>query len=261
MAAGDKVNFDAGYIPALQTLGVILISIALLSIILNAGWYNMFYKATNNPVNPNLTKVEQTVKSFELFKEFFPGVALYFYPFLLGSLIYFALIAILYLITYSIGIDHIGIPSGVSWAKFIDPEQTYNSLQEYIENLSPGIKYQIALWELLIMATIFIQFIVNYLTMFWAQLILINSVNPVKAFIDSFKTVFKHPLRSFIICLSYSFMLQVCFLVFSIPFILFQLLGIVSYIYTITFFNLMIFVYLGKKEENNNCSRGADCFR
>ena len=251
---------DAMVEPAsFNTVIVILLCIGLITVVFNAGWYNMFLKCVKMPDNPELSKAERVIKSFDLFKEFFPGVALHFLPLLLGTLLYMCLVGILFFGTYTIGVEKIGIPIGVDWGRFIDAKQTYESLQSYINNLAPGILYQMNLWVLLIFAAMIIHFFLNYLTMFWAQIIVYLEVNPVRAFIKSLKLIFAHPLRTLIMNFSFALSLQVCFIVFSIPFILFNLAGMVFYVLIIIYFNLMIFIYLEQELAHNNC--GPDSFR
>lgn len=259
MVISDKVNFKETPEMSIQILVVAGLCAGLITVVFNAGWYNMFNKCVKTPINANLTKAEQAMKSLELFKEFFPGVALYFLPFFLGSLIYLALLAIIFLLAYNTGQSHIGIPEGVSWGKFVDAEESYKSVQDYLLSLPVDVKEKINLWSSLVMGAFIANYILNYLTMFWAQFVVIKNVNPVAALVESIKTVVKHPLRAFIISLSFAFALQVCFIIFSINFILFQFLGIIIYVFVITYFNLMIFLYLDKQQGHS--AGGADCFR
>ncbi|MGD9580831.1 MAG: hypothetical protein AB7V50_05630 [Vampirovibrionia bacterium] len=239
----------------IKTLLIGLVCIILINVVFNAGWYNMLYTCIKTPINPNLNKSEQALKSLELFKAFFPGVALFFNRYLAGTLLYFAIILIIGLGAYSYGMENIGAPVGISWDIFSDPNQTYESMQNYILNLPDGIKLQIAQWELLIFAALISTFIINYLSIFWPQMVIVDNINPIRAFINSFKEAFKHPLRVLIIALSFAFCLKICFIIFSIPFILFPFVGIIIYVFTVSYFNLMIFKYLDTKQTPNNNSR------
>lgn len=243
----------------LSNILIVLLCVGLVSVVFNAGWYSMFHKCIITPPNPNLTKAEQTIKSLELFKEFFPGVALYFIPFLGGSLLYLALLVIIFIAAYNWGIEHIGIPLGIPWEQLFSADQTSESVRDFFNKLSPGVKYQIALWEVVVIIALLVNYLLNYLTMFWAQSIVFLKVNPVSAFIKSIKLVVQNPVRTFIISLSFSLCLQITFLISIVPFILLQFIGLALYILVIVYFNLLIFVYFDKKQLGNN-SR-SDCFR
>lgn len=255
MPLSEKVTSPLDFYEIIKMILIGLVCIILINVAFNAGWYNMLYTCIKTPENPNLNKSERAMKSLGLFKEFFPGVALFFTRYLFGTFLYFSVILIIIFGAYSYGISHIGAPTGIKWDIFVDPEQTYQGMQDYILNLPDSIKLQIAQWELLIFSALFTTFIVNYLTIFWAQIIIVSNVNPVRAFIRSIREVIKHPLRVLIISLSFTFCLKICFIIFSIPFILFPFFGIIIYVFTVSYFNLMIFSYLDKQQTLNNNSR------
>lgn len=257
MPLSEKLTSPLGHLDILKTLTIGLVCIILINIVFNAGWYNMLYTCIKTPENPNLSKSEKAMKSLGLFKAFFPGVALFFTRYLFGTLLYFAVILIIIFAAYSYGMEVIGAPAGINWEIFTDPEQTYETLQNYILTLPDGIKLQIAKWELLIFTALLATFIINYFSTFWAQIIIVSDVNPVRAFIKSIKEGLTHPLRVIIISLSFTFCLKICFIIFSIPFILFPFFGIIIYVFTVSYFNLMIFKYLDKQQTTHNNS-GAD---
>jgi hypothetical protein len=238
--------------PGIKSTTVSLVSIFLVSVVFNAGWYNMLYKCVKTPVNENLSKSEQAMKSLSLFKEFLPGVALYFKDFLCGGLIYVALLAIILLGTLNIGLDQIGIPIGVSWSDFAEAARDQETVQKYLQSLPAGTYYQLAKWNFLIMVTTFIIFLLNFLTMFWAQSILFIKINCVRAYIMSVKLIFRHPIRSLNIGVIYALSLNLSFLVFAFPNILIKFIGLTLLILTITYFNLLIFKYLDKQNLNHH---------
>lgn len=259
MPIGTLVEKGIPLSESYKTLLIVFLCIGLVSVVFNSGWYNMFHKAVKTPLDPALTKHEQALKSFELFKEFFPGISLYFPAFLLGSILFAAFIVFIFFSSISIGVEQIGIPTGIDWNRFFDPEQSVDSLKKYIESIPAGLQYQIVQWEFLFFITFMINFLLNYFFMFWAQLVIFMKLNFLKAFTKSLLLVARHPLRTLIIILSYSLSWKVAFIIFGIPFILFQFLGIVFIVFVMTFFNLMIFVYLEKQTIDNNL--GADSFR
>ena len=53
-----------------------------------SGWFNMFKRCVETPVNENQPEKEQVEDSFYLFKEFFPGVGKYFVNILVGLLLF-----------------------------------------------------------------------------------------------------------------------------------------------------------------------------
>jgi hypothetical protein len=231
---------------------IVLVCVSLIMVVFNSGWYNMIYKCVKTPINDNLSKAEQAMHSLKLFKEFLPGVALYFYKFLGGTVIYIALLGIIITGVFSAGIEQVGIPIGVSWEEFSEAAKTHEDMKNYLEALAPGTYYQLAMWNFLLIIAIGLAYILNFLTMFWAPVIIFKETSFVRAYFESFKLIFKHPLRTFIISLSYALCLSFAFIVFFFPFILVQFIGLILIIFTVTYFNLLIFKYLEKQKIDNN---------
>lgn len=259
MPVGDLVEKGIPLSGSYKTLIVVFLCIGLVTVVFNSGWFNMFYRVVKTPLNPEHSKHEQALESFKLFKDFFPGISLYFVPFLMGSLMVSAFSFFIFYTSFTIGLEEIGIPIGIDWGRLFNPEESVASLREYVENISPGLQFQIVQWEFLFFATFVINFIVNYLLMFWAQLIIYTKESFLRTFYKSLTLVARHPLRTLIIILSYSFCWKVAFIIFGIPFILFQFLGIVFIVFIMAYFNLMIFIYLEKQNIDNNI--GANGFR
>ncbi len=55
-----------------------MVAIVALKSVFLSGWLNMFHMCLENLNNDNLTDEQKTLNSFNLYKEFFPGVGKYF---------------------------------------------------------------------------------------------------------------------------------------------------------------------------------------
>lgn len=235
-----------------RSMIVLMVCSILAGIVFNCGWFNMFYKCVKTPPNPNLSKAEQAVKSLELFKEFFPGVALYFTPMIIGSVIFYILHAIIIFIAIKIGLDQVGIPTGVTYDEIFQHRENPQDLSNYLHSLPKETILQLNTWTIIFLLTIPFQILLNYLTMFWAQSIIFLKVNPIKAYIESLKLVFKQPVTTFIISFSFAVSLFASMIMSAIPFIVVQFIGLILLILVYTYFNLLIFKYLEKEKIDNN---------
>jgi len=242
---GETYTFESSIV---ATLGV-----GLLWTVFNAGWYNMIFECVKIPFDVDLPKADQAVTSLKLFKEFFPGVAMFFVPMLLGSIIYLVIISAIIAIAYYYGINYIGIPKDLVWDEVLKAGQSNSTMMAYISKLPETTINQIALWELLIMFVMFINFILNFIIMFWGQCVVAYQMKPVNAYKQSIKMVIKHPILTLTINISYSLALISSFFLSVIPFELFKFIGLFLYIFVMVYFTLMIFVYIEK--QNNSIIR------
>lgn len=248
-----------GAISSDRALIVVFISIGLLFSVFFSGWVNMFYVLVTNPSNPNLTAAEQTLKSFHLFKEFFPGVTLYFLPVIGGLLLYTAILAIFAIAIYSYGLENIGIPMAFTNEEFLSKMMETNSFSELSANISPLMKEQIAKWYGLLLLFSMIKLFVDYLTMFWIQGVLFCQVNPVRGFIKSIQMVAKDPINTLIIVLLMFFGNMIANFLAIVPNFLISIIGLLLTLFVSTYFLLVKFLYFEKKASYSH-SR-ADCFR
>jgi hypothetical protein len=84
-----------------------------------AGWYNMFHKSIEYTDRLNVTPEERAINSLNLFKEFFPGVGKYFLKIVIGFVIYFIFIMILFQIIQLVGDKVIGFPTSITTDELI----------------------------------------------------------------------------------------------------------------------------------------------
>ncbi len=208
-----------------------------------SGWMNMFKRSAETPVDENLPGEKRTSDSFELFREFFPGVGKYFGKMILGLVMYFFLFNIVMLIVEMVIIPMFGTFESFTQQELFeamkDPDKTV-SLWNAISAADKMKIYKIAGMEALFM------FLFLYLTMFWPQLIVLKDIYPLKAFQESFKTVINDPVKTGII---FFINFALIFIVFFIGAILItnplaKLVMILLFVYALVFYVMMTFLYL-----------------
>lgn len=235
-----------------QSIVVIAICFGITLVVFNSGWFNMFFGCIRTIPNPNLTKEESTLKSLELYNDFFPGVAMNFLPFLGAALINLLIFSGLIYLAYYLNADQLVIPQGFNLDQFLQSLEKYETSQSILNKMPEA-------WQNYIFFVMVINHILNFLTIFYFQLMVIDKTNPISGLIDSIKTVFSHPLQTFIIYISFNVALSISTLILLLPVCIFQFIGLVLYLISMTYFNLLIFLYLDKQTSNNN--RRANCFR
>lgn len=237
---------------------VTALSIGLLWTVFNAGWFNMINQCVKTPYNNDLPKAERALNSLKLFKEFFPGVTVFFIPILLGSIIYLILISLIIAVFYYIGISFIGIPNGLVWDEIFKAGQSNTAMYAYISRFPQSTIKQIAEWELLIIIALIVNYLLSYIFMFWGQCIVVNESNPINAYIQSVKIVIKHPILTLAINISSAISLNITLFLSIIPMELVRFVGLILYILVMVYFTLMTFLYIEKQNNNNNSWSNSD---
>lgn len=237
---------------------VLMIAIFALSCAFISGWFSMLQKSLETS-DKNLSQEERAIYSINLFKEFFPGVGQYFPHILLGAILYFVLAFILINIVDFIGIKFIGIPHSLMKQDLTSVLVSDEMAKRVMSNISAADKVKMMKWYILTLGSIGF---LNYLTMFWAQAVVIADRSFFKAYLESFKAVITKPVATFAIFFSYWISVIIASIICQIGVIniIFQFLGLMLMVMIVVYFTVLTFLYFGQYAENNSISR-ADCFR
>lgn len=217
---------------------------ALLAVFLS-GWLNMFKKCVETPSDENQTSTNRTEDSFLLFREFFPGVGKYFLKIALGILIYFFLFNIFMLVMETVFMTFLGGFESFTPQELLQSARSSSDFSAFWENISHSDKIKLyKVFGLEAISTLFFMF----LTMFWFQIIIIEDMFPLKAFLKGLKTITQKPWMAFIVfATGVGTVLFVLFIgaIVSVNAII-QLLTLIIFVYTIVYFLVLTFVYLEK---------------
>ncbi len=215
-----------------------------------AGWFNMFSSlAINYKKDPNI--VEQKVYSFDLLKEFVPGVGSCFVSILIGMILYLVLFVLFFSVAGFLGFKLIGIPEAhpEKWTHILyDKTALYN----FVHGLSAADKLILVKWNML---TLFFMNLFSFITMFWMPIVVSRDVNPIKAFGINIMLIIKNPASVFLIYVFYLFANTVLSLLSSVSgnFIL-QLITMTLMLLFVTYFFVLLFMFIEEKNENTRSS-------
>jgi len=215
-----------------------------------AGWMNMFKRCVETSVDENESEDKRTTDSFWLFREFFPGVGKYFGKMILGILIYFFLFNIMMLIVEMAIIPLFGSFESFSQQEMVKSLEDTDKTAQFWKSISSADKtrlFQIAGIEVLFTLLFF------YLTMFWAQLVVLKELYPIKAIVESVKAAIKQPVETgTIFLLNFTLVLIVFFIgAILIANPLVKLIMILLFVYALVFYVMATFLYLEKEGETH----------
>lgn len=211
-----------------------------------SGWLNMFKKCVETPIDQNTPDYKHTYDSFTLFKEFFPGVGMYFWKSLLGIIIVFVGFNFFMLLIELIIIPLFGSFNSFSHDELVKAMQSHEKAFEFWRNISPEDQsriFKIAIVEV-IAAVGFLYFM-----MFWPQIIILKNSSAINAIKESFFAV-KNDLAITFTIFFINFVM-IIFIFFSgtvlIENPLARLLLILLFVYALVFYVMVTFVYLEKR--------------
>lgn len=215
----------------------------------SAGWMNMFKKSAETSMDANLSDDKLTYDSFDLFKEFFPGVGKYFGKMFLGVGIYFFLFNIIMLLLEITVIPVFGSFESFSQQEMVEAMKNPEKTIPFWNSISATDKskiFTIAGLEVIVM------FLFFYITMFWSQLVVLKDVYPLQAILESYKTVIKDPARTGAIFLFNFTLVTIIFFIGTLLIVnpLLKLLMILLFVYALVFYVMMTFLYLERYSEN-----------
>ena len=218
-----------------------------LVIVFWSGWFEMFAKIAISYKKDDRT-VDKKEYSFVLMKEFLPGIGKNFLSYLGGLLLYFLLFCLIFLCTGLIGTKLFGvpqIPDNLIYL-FSDKHAMYN----FLNSLSDSEKMIYFKWNLL---TVFAGVLFSLITIFWAPMIVLCSLNPLKAFFLNLKLIFRKPFHVIILYLIYFGANIILSVISSVAgsHLLLQFIAITIMFLFLLYYLMLLFVFV---EENNESS-------
>ena len=215
-----------------------------------AGWFSMFHKSIQQSANKKPTAEEKAENTLNLLKEFFPGVVKYFLKVLAGVVVYsILLIIVVNFFGGIIGSKFIGFPTSVNSADLWHITMNSDNAQKLLAKISAADRIRILQWNLLSFS---IMGIFSYLMMFWIQAMISEDKNPLSAYLESIRTVFKRPFTTLIIFISYWGSIIGISIVSSMNSlnVVIQILGLMLVTTATVYFTMMMFLYFEKYRKN-----------
>lgn len=208
-----------------------------------SGWFNMFKRCVERPVNENQPEREQVEDSFYLFKEFFPGVGKYFVNILVGLMLFLLIFNFLMLLTENLSMHLLGNFESFSTEEMMKALQQPSSIQDFWKSISDADKSKIITIALIELA---LTVLMIYLTMFWAQFVVLKEVSPLKGFLSSIAITIKDFFRTFVIFVLNALLLGGVFLLSAVLGLnpILRLVMILLFVYALVFYILMTFLYI-----------------
>lgn len=236
----------AGFIlmPGSSPIYFLLTMPALLAVFLS-GWLNMFKNCIKIPLRNRQEEDKQAEYSLGAFKEFFPGVGKYFLKIGTGILFYILLFNIFMLVLEVLMMGFLGPFESFTQDNLSEVMKNRELAQQFWEGISQADKtrlFQIAVFE-----TIFSSIFV-YFTMFWPQIIVLEEVHPIQAFLRGFNIIKNDLTLTFILFIAglTSVILAIFInLLFSVNPLL-QLISMILFVFVIVYFIMLSFVYLDR---------------
>ena len=231
---------------------IFFISNFLLTTAFLAGWFYMAKKTVLLSKVEYEKQEERTAASFDLLKDFFPGVSAYFVPVTVVFLIYVLLSAgIIYLVGVEWGFGYL-TSHNVHLTKIYQAAlQSQQALEKYLYSMTFGQIQAINIW---MMAVTFAAAVYSFLTLFWFPALFymekINFLSPFTSFWKNIKFLFKNFLGALGIMCFLSILNFAVFMVnavFSINIIL-SVIAFFIMFYFATYYIILIFLYYDTKQ-------------
>jgi len=225
----------------------LLLFVGLLAAFLS-GWFNMFKKCTETSVDQNEPNDKRVSDPFYLYKEFFPGVGKYFTKIILGIVMIFLLFNILMFMLEVILMPMLATFDSFSREEMGEALKGAEAITEFWGGISDSDKAKL-------IKIIGIEFIFSilfiYLTMFWAQLVILEENYPIKTLKKSVMTIIKDPARTSIIFFGNAIFISVINFISIIMAMnpLIKLVFILLLVYAFIFYVMMTFLYLERYGE------------
>jgi hypothetical protein len=227
---------------------VVQFGLVAILFIFMSGWNAMMYQAVQEWQVLKQKASESDIQSevqqvpFRLFKEFIPGMGQYGLPFLVGGFIWLLMVSAIVMLFVWLGVYYVGIPK-IFMTILEHSEITQTEIEHLVETLSALEKTQLANWNLILLGLFFSVMIINGLTLFWQQFIIMKQCNPFKAILLSARQAVRHPVKTFIILFCSGF-LSVGLTLFSSLSTLTAFFGQFLLILSMVFFGLFMYLYL-----------------
>lgn len=232
-----------------------ILSLSALACAFIAGWYSMFNKCIAVSENQGFSSDEERARfSINLFREFFPGVGKYFLNVTIGTILYSIVFLTLSFLIFKVAHHFIGDITSINLNDYLSVQGSQDKALALYNKINNADKIRITIWY---MIYIFFGNIFSYLTMFWIPALINKNLTPVMAFIESFKTIFKKPIETFIIYLTYSIGSAFIIIIASITGqnAITEFLALTGIILLFVYYVIMTFEYFVKEKNDNSVSR------
>ena len=211
-----------------------------------AGWFYMVKKTIEHSKKEFEKSEEQSMASFALVKDFFPGVGEFFLPVTFLIIIYTTLFFAVMYLGYKFGLHALPHPH-INWPEMM-AAQTPEQMQKFVHSLSFTQIKILNLW-MFYMGAVF--FLFSFLTLFLYPAMIYDSKNPFIAFWINIKFVFKNffgSLGLLIFLLALHMFLSALSLLFSLNVFLSIIFLVISF-YFATYCLVLIFLYYDEKRK------------
>ncbi|MFA7658707.1 MAG: hypothetical protein WCY19_04675 [Candidatus Gastranaerophilaceae bacterium] len=263
------------YLGVAQKAPVNLVSVFLLLVTILfmigaffAGWFFMVKKAVDLDRMEFVADEDKARASFNLIKEVPVGIGEYFLPFIGALILYSGLLALLVFVGYQLGLHFIG-KLGVSLVELKMAMDSPVAMKSLVSSLSSEQLVKLNAWNFMLMG---IMTFYSFITMFWGVQIVSKTKNPLIAFFQSVKFIFKNFLSAIVLfmyisIINFSVSLLNAFAMIN-PIVYF--ISMLIYFYFLVYVVVLIFLYydrennpkLEEKSEANcpegDCNSGAD---
>lgn len=229
---------------------VFFIANFLLTTAFLAGWFYMVKKTVEQSKVEYDRKKDKMAASFDLIKEFFPGVGAYFIPVtVVCTLIFCVVFAICYLGLFDLGLNYLKA-NDVHVGQIVHSAlQSQDAMEKYLNSLTFS---QLKAINFVVMASVGCFLGLGFLTMFWFPA-LINTngwASPFCSFIENLKFIFKNFIGIVgIVCfLAFlNFLMLMINAIFSVNIIL-SIIALFIMFYYSTYYIILIFLYYDEKK-------------
>ncbi len=233
---------------------VITVGLAAILYIFKAGWNVMMLKAVENwqSLQGNKASVQTETPQAPFFpimllKDFIPGMGEYGLPYLIGGLLWFLMFGIPIGSLIWVGYWFVGLPHGV--LTLLQQENvTTAEFQKIIANLSVAEIHRINEWTIILLVSLVLLILINTMTLFWQQYLVLKQCSPFKAFAYSAKQALRHPFKTFFIAIIIG-MFNLLSYEISATSTIGAFLGNFLIILLMVFFGLFQFLYLIRQDE------------
>lgn len=226
-----------------------IILLCALSCALIAGWLNMFNECAKNSDKKYSSEEERSIASFDLFKEFVPGVGSSFLNIFIAFILFTCMVYGVSILIYTVGHHYIGFPASFTPEKLKIAFSSESSMLSFVNALSTVERLQISKWNVLFTLT---YGFLTYILMFWPIVIVVKQKNAFVSLFSSIAVILKDPFTTFTIYLAYSvvFFLISAFNALVGANIILSFIGLLLFIYAFVYFVLMLFLYYEQTFEN-----------
>ena len=234
-----------------------------------AGWFYMVKKAVDLDKQEFIIDEDKAKASFSLIKELTVGVGDYFLSFIGAFVLYVALFGLIFFVGYQLGMHFIGkVDLNINELRMaFGSTETMKTL---VSSLSTQQLLKLNQWNMHILC---LMSVYSFITMFWAADIVTQNKNPLFAFFNSIKFIFKNFLPSIILFVYLSVVNFTVSMINALAMInpITYFISMLIYFYFFVYVVVLIFLYYERENQSkheytitdesfksDNCDSGSD---